>query len=369
MKQETISDVLIASSNRRHLLSSIHRYFFRLLYILHIFLKRAIEIVISSLILPFSLVLLITLTVRKIISKKPIFTVEEIYGKNGKKIALKAFNLNALILSHLSYFFYVLLGDLSLVGVSIKHYNSKERTLGDSYLFNSRPGIFSLWFIRDSSKISHDGKLSVEWEYVFKQSIVSDLLLILKTIPAMLYHETVSSFSEVVNIFGINFKNITMKSAVSTINEAIENEQDENIFFVNPDCLNKVFSDKEYYNILLNKGTVFPDGIGVKIACKILKSPLKENINGTDMLPYICDLAVGKKYKIFLLGGAEGIAETMKGNLEKKYKDISICGTHHGFFNRESDENQIVIDKINQSEADIVLVAFGAPFQEKWRYF
>ena len=85
------------------------------------------------------------------------------------------------------------------------------------------------------------------------------------------------------------------------------------------------------------------------------------------MLPFLCSLAEENKFSIFLLGGKPGIPEKMRENLLLKYPDLNIVGVHHGFFDRETEEGYI-IDEINKASADILLVAFGAPTQEKWIY-
>ena len=139
---------------------------------------------------------------------------------------------------------------------------------------------------------------------------------------------------------------------------------------MNPDCFNKTFKDKKYLENLKKSDYIFPDGSGVNLACKILKTPLKENINGTDMLPYILRLAIEKRYKIFLLGGQDGVAESMKNKLINKFKNLDICGVHHGYFdfNEKKDKNinHKVIQNINLLNTDILFVAFGAPLQEEW---
>jgi N-acetylglucosaminyldiphosphoundecaprenol N-acetyl-beta-D-mannosaminyltransferase len=44
---------------------------------------------------------------------------------------------------------------------------------------------------------------------------------------------------------------------------------------------------------------------------------------------------------------------------------VTIAGTHHGYFNHAT-ESEGIVDLVNRSSADILLVAFGVPLQEKW---
>jgi N-acetylglucosaminyldiphosphoundecaprenol N-acetyl-beta-D-mannosaminyltransferase len=55
----------------------------------------------------------------------------------------------------------------------------------------------------------------------------------------------------------------------------------------------------------------------------------------------------------------------MKRNLEDKYPGLNIVGEQNGYFNRET-EQAAVIERINELDPDILLVAFGVPIQEQW---
>ena len=55
----------------------------------------------------------------------------------------------------------------------------------------------------------------------------------------------------------------------------------------------------------------------------------------------------------------------MKKKLEEKYPYLNIVGTKSGYFDWASDSPGIV-NEINDSKANILLVAFGVPLQEKW---
>jgi len=195
-------------------------------------------------------------------------------------------------------------------------------------------------------------------------------MLILKSVPAFFFYSKSKIKIGIVNLLGFNFLNLTMVEALENIDNLLANNNNKNnnnsIFFVNPDCINLSYMDTEYKEILLENEITFPDGIGVNIACKLLNTPLKENINGTDMFPYICRLAEEKRYRIFLLGAKKGVAVKLEKNLKEKYPNLEISGSHHGYFQWNSKEETEIIEEINNSKTDILLVAFGAPYQEKW---
>lgn len=168
-----------------------------------------------------------------------------------------------------------------------------------------------------------------------------------------------------INIFDVQIANITMKKSLELIEEAITKNEQRKMYFVNADCLNKVYKDPDYKKVLNAAKYIFGDGIGVKIGSKIIKNPIIDNVNGTDMLPLLCEQCEKNNSSIFLLGAKPGVPEDMKKNLENKFKKLKIASFHHGFFDKENESNNIV-ELINTSKADILLVAFGTPFQETW---
>lgn len=102
---------------------------------------------------------------------------------------------------------------------------------------------------------------------------------------------------------------------------------------------------------------------------KYIRSEFKERVTGADLVMEICkriseDEKDRDSLKIFMLGAREGVAEKAKKVLEEKYEGLKISGTWAGT-PLPRDEKQI-IRKINDSEADILFVAYGAPAQELW---
>ena len=339
---------------------------FILLFHLTVFLYRIFEIVAAF--MPFviiSLPLAACLAFRKLLTGVPVFKQSRIYGKGGGELVIKLFNLSSSFHQKLFLFYHVIRGELAITGLSLREYGDKNLVLGDGYLLANKPGIFNLWYVRESSKIAHEGKQAIEWEYVFRRNFISDLMLMLKSLPAYFYHEDDIDFAVEVNLFDIIFKNYAMGEAVEEVMQSRGQGDPKTVYYVNPDCFNKMFADHDYFNVLQQGDYVFPDGIGVHVGCKILRTPLKENINGTDMFPFVCRMAEQQGFSLYLLGGKPGVADKMGQRLQRDYPALEVAGVMNGYFDQEL-ESREVVEKINSSGADLLFVAFGAPLQEKW---
>ncbi|MDD4817657.1 MAG: WecB/TagA/CpsF family glycosyltransferase [Victivallaceae bacterium] len=161
-------------------------------------------------------------------------------------------------------------------------------------------------------------------------------------------------------LFGVRIENITMRRALEQIAVAVAAPGRVPVFaaFVNADCMNIAYRRADYAGVLRAADHVWADGVGVAIAAGMRGVVSAGNVNGTDMLPELCC----DGHRLYLYGGAPGVAEQARIELEKKYPKLVIAGVDHGF---EPDSGR-VIERINASGADVLLVAMGAPKQELW---
>ena len=167
------------------------------------------------------------------------------------------------------------------------------------------------------------------------------------------------------NVLDVDFLSISVEEALSLMQQVIARGEKESVSFINADCLNISCKDTAYRDILKSQSIVLPDGAGINIACRVVGERLVANLNGTDLIPQLWEIAPEKGYRFFLLGAAPGVTDRMKQKLEESYPGIEVAGEQHGYFDHAT-ESEAVIEKINASKANIVLVAFGAPVQEKW---
>ncbi len=165
-------------------------------------------------------------------------------------------------------------------------------------------------------------------------------------------------------LLGITINNQDMPQAVTEICDNAQRKVKRRVGFLNADCVNIAYADQLYRSTLAGFDAVYADGVGVRMAASMIGISLSDNINGTDLLPLLCQQAASKKLSIYLLGAKPGVAARMQAVLTASYPNLHIAGHHHGYF--EQPENHRVIAHINQCQPDILLVAFGAPKQEFW---
>jgi exopolysaccharide biosynthesis WecB/TagA/CpsF family protein len=136
------------------------------------------------------------------------------------------------------------------------------------------------------------------------------------------------------------------------------------VAFLNAHNTNVAMSDSEYHSGLNRFDFVFPDGIGLRIAGFLLDLNLLSNAPGTDLIPALLQHKKCQGLQVFLLGHQPEAEERVIQRFTQEFPLVVLAGYHHGFFGNQEDDK--VIDQINSSGADLLLVGMGTPKQEKW---
>ncbi len=121
----------------------------------------------------------------------------------------------------------------------------------------------------------------------------------------------------------------------------------------------------DFRSILERSCLSIPDGVGLRIAASLAGMPLRAQVRGTDLAYGLAALAPERKWRVFLLGGAPGVAEQAAASLARRFPGIEIAGTFAGDASPNGDLE--TRDAIRQAgRCDLLLVAYGAPKQERW---
>ncbi len=110
------------------------------------------------------------------------------------------------------------------------------------------------------------------------------------------------------------------------------------------------------------------DGMPVVWASHLLGMPLPAKISGSDLVPPLMALAGSMRWRVYLLGGNDGVARRAGDALEQLHPGLQIVGAASPRIDlsRPPAERRHIVREIQQARPDLVLVGLGAPKQELW---
>jgi N-acetylglucosaminyldiphosphoundecaprenol N-acetyl-beta-D-mannosaminyltransferase len=335
--------------------------------------KRLFDIILAAAVLTVLLPLFIAVALVLTLSRRPVFTSDLKVGRWSVPFRHLEFNtdnvcgalLLRLRLHRLPVFINVLRGEMSFIGpraMRFEEVNVRQRAARKRS--GVRPGLLSLWWLRKKANIHFGSELDVDLEYIDRQTVSGDLGIALRALPSILYGPSSAGQPAQVDVLGIPVDNLNMEEALQYILHAAHGDVPQQLCFVNTDCVNKSINDREYRDILRRSDLILADGIGIRLAGKITSREIRQNVNGTDLFPLLCQRLKGSDLGLFLLGARPEVVEDFSNWIKKTHPGVPIRGCRDGYFDPSQEE--ALLGEIRDSGARILLVAFGSPLQDRW---
>lgn len=151
--------------------------------------------------------------------------------------------------------------------------------------------------------------------------------------------------------------------------QLLENLKEGVLVTPNLDHIITLQEDHEFYDVYQKAEWVVCDSKILYLTMKLTGRAVPETIPGSSFFPSFYEYHKNDKdCKIFLLGAKEGVAKKAMENINSKIGWPIIVGGHSPSFGFEKNDEEIdqIIDIVNSSGANVVLVGVGAPKQEKF---
>lgn len=176
------------------------------------------------------------------------------------------------------------------------------------------------------------------------------------------------SAKERINILGVGVDPISVPELHARILDAVRAGRHALVLNVNVHALNLCYRDPVLRSFFNAAPVVFCDGTGVMLAARLLGRRIPERITYADWVWRLADFAESQGISLFFLGARPGVADKAATRLRARYPNLKIVGVHHGYFDHDlgAPENEAVLEEINSSRSDVLLVGFGMPLQERW---
>jgi N-acetylglucosaminyldiphosphoundecaprenol N-acetyl-beta-D-mannosaminyltransferase len=170
-----------------------------------------------------------------------------------------------------------------------------------------------------------------------------------------------------VQVLGVTVDPLNMSELTALVEQSIE--CDERHIFANHN-LHSVYlfhhnaAMRQFYRLAY---CTYVEGMGVVLLARLFGHRLHRphRVANLDWLDPLMQLACKRHWRIFFLGAEPGVGEKAAENLRTRYSGIQVK-SEHGFFDRNSEENEQVLDRIRAYRPNILMLGLGMPLQEAW---
>jgi N-acetylglucosaminyldiphosphoundecaprenol N-acetyl-beta-D-mannosaminyltransferase len=136
------------------------------------------------------------------------------------------------------------------------------------------------------------------------------------------------------------------------------------VMYANAHVLNQSVEVPALRRILGDADLVYCDGYGVRVAARALGVEEPHRMTGADWVWGLASICEADGISLYLLGSEPGAAREAASRLRRWHPDLDVVGAHHGYFEADTPHNDRVLEDINASRPNILLVGMGSPKQE-----
>ncbi|HXX92693.1 MAG TPA: WecB/TagA/CpsF family glycosyltransferase [Planctomycetota bacterium] len=168
-------------------------------------------------------------------------------------------------------------------------------------------------------------------------------------------------------VFGTPVHNVTTQEVLDWVVRRIRAGEPSYIVTSNLDFMMKAWQDPEFHRIHLEADLVLPDGMPMVWFSRLFGPALKERVPGSDLVPRLAELARDHGASLYTVGAGPGVAQSALGILQERYRGLRVAGCDvPPMAPLLQMDHPKMLHSVQEARPDIVLVAFGAPKQEKW---
>ena len=169
-------------------------------------------------------------------------------------------------------------------------------------------------------------------------------------------------------IWGVPFSHLTLEQTLWEVDRKIASGEPGFFVTANLNYVMLSHQTEELGPVNLAADFILADGMPIVWRSRAIgKRRLPERVAGSDLIYAISQWSAAKGYRVYFLGGAPGIAEQTAECLCGRYPGLMVAGTECPPFRQLSaDEEDAMIGRVRDSQADILFVALGQPKGEIW---
>jgi N-acetylglucosaminyldiphosphoundecaprenol N-acetyl-beta-D-mannosaminyltransferase len=172
---------------------------------------------------------------------------------------------------------------------------------------------------------------------------------------------------DLVCILGLPIDVIDMQSTLARVRQAARTGERLFISTPNLNFLMAAHADPDFRESVLQSHLSLADGVSLLAVARLMGAPLPGRVSGADLFQELWASQEQPPVKVFFLGGPPGAARLAAERVNERGGGVRCVGFDEaGFGDVESMSNQALIDRINATGAEFVVVSLGAKKGQAW---
>src|SRR5439155_12412027 len=140
-----------------------------------------------------------------------------------------------------------------------------------------------------------------------------------------------------IDVLGVRVDDVTIDESVEVCRASLRSRGSHRIVTPNAEIVMAARADAQFRATLNGSTLSIPDGAGLLLAGRLLGTPLRAQVTGTDLCYRLAALSAERGYRLFLLGAQPGVAAAAAAALERRYPGLKVAGTFPGRAGPEGD--------------------------------
>ncbi|MFL5582816.1 MAG: WecB/TagA/CpsF family glycosyltransferase [Gemmatimonadaceae bacterium] len=159
---------------------------------------------------------------------------------------------------------------------------------------------------------------------------------------------------------------LRLRGALEVIAELVALGRGGIVVTPNVDHVVRLERDAAFRDVYARADLVLADGAPILWAARLLGTRLPEKVSGSDLVLPLMQAAAERGWRVYLLGGAPGVADAAAELLRRQHR-VNVVGVDSPTVTTEGDDagERAIAARIRAARPDVVLVALGAPKQER----
>lgn len=170
-----------------------------------------------------------------------------------------------------------------------------------------------------------------------------------------------------VDVLGVNISCLTLDSAVQEVTGWVDRDEHRYVCVTGVHGVMECQRDPRLLRIHNQSGMTTPDGMPMVWAARWAGQREVRRVYGPDLMLAVLTRAAGQGWSSFFYGGGPGTAQLLARRLSARIPGMTVAGTWTPPFRPLTpDEDAEVVQRINDSGAQLVWVGLSTPKQERW---